>query len=66
MVTPSEAWDEGNYAYIRIDIPKDVELNITEMGLLDSSNNILFLSQCEGLYKSDKTTMNIFYKILKG
>jgi hypothetical protein len=36
------------------------------MGLLDNTDKILFSSICDTLYKSNKTTMSIFYKISKG
>jgi hypothetical protein len=63
---PTEVWDSNDYAYIRIDIPKEYEIEINEMGLLDNTDKILFSSICDTLYKSNKTTMSIFYKISKG
>lgn len=63
---PTDVWDTSYYSYIRVDIPKEYEIIIKEMGILDDTNKILFRSKCDYLYKTNEATMSIFYKINKG
>lgn len=57
--------EDDNYYYYNLEIPVGIELNITELGLFNKKNQILFYTQGAPLYKSPETNLIIKYKISK-
>jgi len=57
-------WEDEYYIYVEYNIPKNININITEMGIKDLVS-VVFLTQCSDLYKPLDFEMNIFYRISK-
>ena len=57
--------EDDNYYYYNLEIPVGIELNITELGLFNKKNQILFYTQGAPLYKGPETNLIIKYKISK-
>lgn len=58
-------WSDDDYIYLKFDIPASVNMTITEMGIVDVSDTVIFLTKCSSLYKSELVNMKIVYKISK-
>lgn len=59
--------DEGlepEFFYITFDFDEEIEVNeITEIGLFDGSDNLIFYTKCKGLYKEKDTVNKFHYRI---
>lgn len=51
--------------FLEINIPEDISITIREMGVVDTSDVVLFLTQCSDLFKRDGNKMRIVYRISK-
>jgi hypothetical protein len=64
--TITELIDNGEYYYVRMDIPKTLnDIKIKSIGIINTNNETIFYSECSEIYKKDQVTMTIFYKIKK-
>lgn len=64
--TITELWTDDNYVYFRLDVPKDLELNINRIEILSSDDEVLFESNCSNIFKSKNFTASVLYRIYKG
>lgn len=62
----TETWDNEDYIYFRLYIPREVELTINRIELITNSEEVFFETKCSPIYKSNKFTMDTFYRIFKG
>lgn len=57
--------EDDHYYYFTLTIPRNIEFNVTEIGLFNSDNNILFYTYGAPLFKHSQTSLTIYYKISK-
>jgi len=60
-----DAQEDENYIYLTAEIPESNKYTIREIGVIDSNDNVLFVTICSDIVKSDGIKMIIFYKINK-
>jgi hypothetical protein len=56
-------YDEDNYYVECTAIAPNLETDITEFGLFDKNNNLIFYSYCDPIYKMKEFGIKIFYRI---
>lgn len=62
----TETWDNDDYIYFRLYIPKGVELSINRIELITYNDEVFFETQCSEIFKSKHFSMDTFYRIFKG
>lgn len=56
---------DDSYYYIDVNDTHFQEINITEIGLLDSSKRLIFYSKCRDIFKPENVGIMLHYKIKK-
>jgi len=57
--------EDNNYYYINVIIRDKEDINFTEIGFFDVSDNIIFYSYHSPFFKSENMNLNIYYRIRK-
>lgn len=60
-----ELREDDEYYYIDIDDTHNQEINITEIGLFDSTMKMIFYSKCKDIFKPENVGIMLHYKIKK-
>jgi hypothetical protein len=59
----TEMWNDENFIYFRLDVPKEVLMTINKIEILTDLDEVLFETLCSNIYKSQNFTMTIFYRV---
>lgn len=62
----TDFWDDSDYAFYRLDIPRNVELTINRIEILTDADERVFLTECSDIHKSKYFTLSVLYRIYKG
>ena len=57
--------DPENISIIEFNVSDQININITEIGIFNDDDLLMFYTKCSPLYKPLETTLKLFYKIRK-
>lgn len=61
--TITEMWNDDEYVYFRLDVPRNIQMTINKIEILTDSDEVLFQSVSSNIFKSTNFTMTIFYRV---
>jgi hypothetical protein len=62
----TEFWDNDDYMFFRLDLPKEVELSINRIELMTIEEEVMFETNCSTIFKSKNFSLSSLYRIFKG
>ena len=56
---------DSDTVILEIDVSQKLDINITEVGIFNDTGRLVFYTDCSPLFKPEKSTLKLFYKIRK-